>query len=125
MGLPHNYCIIFLSPLGSGWECPAHNFYTLFSAKRHFLKSAAVQDRDVSMLVPRLAFPDMISGSSLSAPDHKSQIASDLKSWSPNRKNSPQIAVSAQIALSNRAICDLVRIAVPISYTTSQNNELF
>ena len=30
----------------------------------------------------------------LSAPNHKSQIASDLKSRSPNRKNFPQIAVS-------------------------------
>ena len=29
----------------------------------------------------------------LSAPNHKSQIASDLKSRSPNRKNFPQIAV--------------------------------
>ena len=31
----------------------------------------------------------------LSAPNHKSQIASDLKSRSPNRKNFPQIAVSS------------------------------
>ena len=29
----------------------------------------------------------------LSAPNHKSQIASDLKSQSPNRRNYPQIAV--------------------------------
>ena len=35
----------------------------------------------------------------LSAPNHKSQIASDLKSRSPNRKNFPQIAVSGS---SNR-----------------------
>ena len=35
----------------------------------------------------------------LSAPNHKSQIASDLKSRSPNRKNFPQIAVSGR---SNR-----------------------
>ena len=28
-----------------------------------------------------------------SAPNHKSQVASDLKSRSPNRKNFPQIAV--------------------------------
>ena len=35
----------------------------------------------------------------LSAPNHKSQIASDLKSQSPNRKNFPQIAVSGS---SNR-----------------------
>ena len=33
-------------------------------------------------------------GAGLSAPNHKSQIASDLKSRSPNRKNFPQIAVS-------------------------------
>ena len=33
------------------------------------------------------------------APNHKSQIASDLKSRSPNRKNFPQIAVSGS---SNR-----------------------
>ena len=46
---------------------------------------------------------------SLSAPNHKSQIASDLKSRSPNRKNFPpkSQSQSAQIALSNRAICDL------------------
>ena len=31
----------------------------------------------------------------LSAPNHKSQIASDLKSRSPNRKNFPQIAAQA------------------------------
>ena len=30
----------------------------------------------------------------LSAPNHKSQIACDLKSRSPNRENFPQIAVS-------------------------------
>ena len=35
----------------------------------------------------------------LSAPNHKSQIASDLKSRSPNRKNFPQIAV---LGSSNR-----------------------
>ena len=45
----------------------------------------------------------------LSAPNHKSQIASDLKSRSPNRKNFPQIAVSAGSTrtFSSRAICDL------------------
>ena len=40
----------------------------------------------------------------------KSQIAgsSDFKSRSPNREHFPQIAVKeAQIALSNRATCDL------------------
>ena len=40
----------------------------------------------------------------------ESQIASDLKSRSPNRKNFPQtlsLSWAAQIALSNRAICDL------------------
>ena len=44
-----------------------------------------------------------------SAPNHKSQIASDLKSRSPNHKTFPRIAVSNgssdQIALSNRSIC--------------------
>ena len=42
----------------------------------------------------------------LSAPNHKSQIASDLKSRSPNRKNFPEIAVSDG---SNRTFksCDL------------------
>ena len=37
----------------------------------------------------------------LSAPNHKSQIAGDLKSRSPNRKNFPQIAVSSS---SNRTL---------------------
>ena len=69
----------------------------------------------------------------LSAPNHKSQIASDLKSRSPNRKNFFQIAVSAG---SNRksqiarfviwaSVLIAVRIAMRISYTMSQNNELF
>ena len=44
----------------------------------------------------------------LSAPNHKSQSASDFKSWSPNRKNSPKsLSWEAEITLSNRAICDL------------------
>ena len=44
----------------------------------------------------------------LSAPNHKSQIASDLKSRSPNRKNFPQIAVSSSSNRTfNRAMCDL------------------
>ena len=44
----------------------------------------------------------------LSAPNHKSQIASDFKSRSPNRKNFPKsLSRAGQIALSNRAICDL------------------
>ena len=34
-------------------------------------------------------------GRGLSVPNHKSQIASDLKSRSPNRKNFSQIAVSS------------------------------
>ena len=56
----------------------------------------------------------------LSAPNHKSQRASDFKSRSPNRKNIPRIAVkSASNRNSNRAICDLKplsnrsRIATP------------
>ena len=56
----------------------------------------------------------------LSAPNHKSQIASDFKSRSPNRKNILQIAVkNASNRSSNRAICDLKpfsnrsRIAAP------------
>ena len=36
----------------------------------------------------------MRQGGGVSAPNHKSQIASDLKSRSPNRKNFPQIAAS-------------------------------
>ena len=44
----------------------------------------------------------------LSAPNHKSQIASDFKSRSSNRKNIPQIAVkNASNRSSNRVICDL------------------
>ena len=35
-----------------------------------------------------------VEATHLSAPNHKSQTASDLKSRSPNRKNFPQIAVS-------------------------------
>ena len=42
---------------------------------------------------------DLIFRRVLSAPNHKSQIASDLKSQSPNRKNFPQIAV---LSSSNR-----------------------
>ena len=44
-----------------------------------------------------------IGGWLISAPNHKSQIASDLKSRRPNRKNFPPIAASGS---SNRAICD-------------------
>ena len=43
-----------------------------------------------------------------SAPNHKSQVASDLKSRSPNRKKFPQIAVlGSSNHTSNRAIYDL------------------
>ena len=34
MELAHNFCTIFLSPLGLKL-CPAHNFYTIFSASRN------------------------------------------------------------------------------------------
>ena len=40
----------FWVPWHSGWECPAHSFCTIFSARCNFLKSAAAQDRDVSTL---------------------------------------------------------------------------
>ena len=43
---------------------------------------------------PRSVSPFSIKRHGLSAPNHKSQIASDLKSRSPNRENFPQIAAS-------------------------------
>ena len=56
----------------------------------------------MTRIYSKLSLPDGIG------PNHKSQIASDFKSRSPNRKNIPQIAAkNASNRSSSQAICDL------------------
>ena len=80
-------------------------------------------------------FKERVTWSHSTAKWSKSQITSDLKSRSPNRKNFPyrclgQLKLHFHIArfviwTSVNKIHIAVRIAMPISNTTSQTNELF